>query len=150
MPHCRECGANIDAGDMSCPECGAVGMGSTQSFQPVGGEAEEVRSTFSAVDGPALIVRKGPTPGERFYLDRPKLTVGRDPGSDIFLNDLTVSRDHAVLEILDGEVTVHDEASLNGTSVNGVTVDAAPLKDGDVLQIGTFQMVFVAGREGDR
>lgn len=150
MPRCRECGATIDPGRTKCAECGALGQGATQSFQPVGQEAEEAAAAFSAIEGPALIVRKGPQPGERFYLDRPKLTIGRDPESDIFLNDLTVSRDHAVLQIAEGQVTVHDEASLNGTCVNGVIVDTAPLSDGDVLQIGTFQMVFIGGPERGR
>ncbi|TLM87290.1 MAG: FHA domain-containing protein, partial [Actinobacteria bacterium] len=73
--------------------------------------------------------------------------VGRDPESDIFLNDMTVSRSHAEFEVVGDEVTVRDLGSLNGTYVNGVCVDAAPLSHGDLVQIGTFQMVFV-GRGG--
>lgn len=93
-----------------------------------------------------LVVRKGPQLGERFFLDRPSFTVGRDPGSDIFLNDMTVSREHAVLDVApDGVVTVRDVGSLNGTYVNGICCDAASLSDGDVVQIGTFQMVFHGG-----
>jgi len=126
-------------------------MGATQSFRPVGaGEGSVAPGTELSAEGPVLIVRKGPQPGERFYLDRPKLTIGRDPESDIFLNDTTVSRDHAVLVIAAGEVSVHDESSLNGTYVNGVVVDAATLHDGDVVQIGTFQMVFASGQEAGR
>jgi pSer/pThr/pTyr-binding forkhead associated (FHA) protein len=90
-------------------------------------------------------VRKGAEVGERFYLDRPEMTVGRDPGSDIFLNDVTVSRRHALLHVAGGEVTVEDAGSLNGTYVNNVSVDSAVLRTGDVLQVGTFQMTFFGG-----
>ena len=71
--------------------------GTTASFAPVG-ECRETPAVAGAApaEGPVLVVRKGPQPGERFYLDRPRLTIGRDPESDIFLNDMTVSRTHAV------------------------------------------------------
>ncbi len=99
-----------------------------------------------AIEGPVLVVRKGPETGESFYIERAALSVGRDPESDIFLNDMTVSRHHAHIEVVDGDVYVHDDGSLNGTYVNGVCVDRAVLRDGDILQIGTFQMVFSGGR----
>lgn len=91
------------------------------------------------------MVRKGPQLGERFYLDRESFTVGRDPACDIFLNDMTVSRAHAVLTVYGGQVSVKDSGSLNGTYVNGECVDQATLAEGDVLQIGTFQMLFHSG-----
>jgi pSer/pThr/pTyr-binding forkhead associated (FHA) protein len=80
--------------------------------------------------------------GERFYIDRAHLEIGRDPDADIFLNDVTVSRVHAVLELADGRVSIRDVGSLNGTYVNGEYVDSAELVSGDVVQIGTFQMLF--------
>jgi pSer/pThr/pTyr-binding forkhead associated (FHA) protein len=92
-----------------------------------------------------LIVRKGPQPGEKFFLDRATLTLGRDPESDIFLNDMTVSRTHAVLNCSVSGVSVRDSGSLNGTYVNGEVVDSAQLADGDILQVGTFQMIFFLG-----
>jgi pSer/pThr/pTyr-binding forkhead associated (FHA) protein len=98
-----------------------------------------------ASEGPVLVVRKGPQPGERFFVDRGKLTIGRDPESDIFLNDITVSRAHAVIECKDDVVSVSDAGSLNGTYVNGEVCDTAVLKNGDVVQIGTFQMLFLSG-----
>jgi pSer/pThr/pTyr-binding forkhead associated (FHA) protein len=76
------------------------------------------------------------------------LSVGRDPSSDIFLNDMTVSRAHAVLDTSPDGVSVRDAGSLNGTYVNGACVDQAQLREGDVLQIGTFQMVFHGGADG--
>ena len=72
-----------------------------------------------------LVVRKGPQPGERFFLDRPRLVIGRDPKSDIFLNDMTVSRAHAVIESDAHGVRVSDAGSLNGTYVNGVVAEDA-------------------------
>jgi pSer/pThr/pTyr-binding forkhead associated (FHA) protein len=90
-----------------------------------------------------LIVRKGPQPGERFFIDRPKLDIGRDPKSDIFLNDITVSRNHAMVTCVADEVSVSDAGSTNGTYVNGEIVESARLRDGDVVQIGTFQMLFI-------
>lgn len=145
MPRCRRCGAELRADDRVCASCGERVAGATESFEPVpvGAAAE---GAHLAEEGPALVVTKGPQTGERFYLDRARLTIGRDPASDIFLNDMTVSRAHAVLENVDGVVSVHDSSSLNGTYVNGRLVESATLADGDVVQIGTFQMVFVAGR----
>lgn len=145
MSDCKACGAALSNGDAFCPGCGAPVSGATESFEPVVDSAESLAREADVTEGPVLLVRKGPQSGERFYLDRPALTVGRDPESDIFLNDMTVSRAHATLEVVDGSVTVRDASSLNGTWVNGICVDAAPLAEGDVLQIGTFQMVFLEG-----
>jgi pSer/pThr/pTyr-binding forkhead associated (FHA) protein len=139
---CSHCGAHIEGDQTTCPACGSQLTGATASFAPVTGEDSASIVGGEPVEGPVLVVRKGPQPGERFFIDRPVLTLGRDPESDIFLNDMTVSRAHARLEMAGARVTVSDSGSLNGTYVNGVCVDEAPLHDGDVLQIGTFQMVF--------
>jgi len=140
----------MDEGSSRCPSCGASSGEQTAEFGPVGGDDAAAVASASSVDGPVLVVRKGPQPGERFYLDRPVLTVGRDPDSDIFLNDMTVSRGHAAFEIVGDTVTVRDAGSLNGTYVNGVCCDAADLSDGDIVQIGTFQMVFFGGKGVER
>lgn len=145
MPECPKCGAELPEGTRVCG-CGCDVPGSTASFEPVGDVRTAEEAVADAADGPVLIVRKGPQPGERFYIERPELTLGRDPESDIFLNDMTVSRTHAVLALSGDAVSVRDAGSLNGTYLNGVCVDSAPLSDGDVLQIGTFQMVFLTGR----
>jgi pSer/pThr/pTyr-binding forkhead associated (FHA) protein len=86
--------------------------------------------------------------GERFYLERPEITIGRDPESDIFLNDVTVSRKHARLLVAEGVVTIEDAGSLNGTYINDLRVDTAVLGSGDAVQIGRFRMVFLPGGEG--
>ena len=143
MAECPGCGAEVNPEAGECPECGARLSEPTESFRPV--RVDEEGGVIAAGDGPVLIVRKGPQPGERFFIDRPRLTIGRDPKSDVFLNDMTVSRTHAIVECTDARVTVRDGGSLNGTYVNGTIVDEAVLGDGDVVQIGTFQMVFVGG-----
>ncbi|MDZ4169451.1 MAG: FHA domain-containing protein [Coriobacteriia bacterium] len=146
MRECRVCGADISADASGCPACGTSQSDATESFEPVVAELHHDSAFGEAKQGPVLVVRKGPETGESFYLERETLNIGRDPESDIFLNDMTVSRRHARLEVSSGEVTVHDDGSLNGTYVNGVCVDVAQLSDGDVLQIGMFQMVYSAGR----
>lgn len=145
MAQCPACGNEAVAKDGVCPSCGLHVPGATASFEPVGLSAESEAPVSSATEGPVLIVRKGPQPGERFFLDRSRLTIGRDPESDIFLNDMTVSRTHAVLECSNGTVSVFDSGSLNGTYVNGDVVDSALLTDGDIVQVGTFQMIFFIG-----
>jgi hypothetical protein len=144
MDTCPACGAPMDAGTVTCPACGAL-REHTASFPPLEEGVESTAQVPAEAEGPVLVVRKGPEVGERFYLDRPRLTIGRDPASDIFLNDITVSRVHAALELAGAEVSVVDEGSLNGVYVNGVSCDRAILRNGDQLQVGRFQMVFLSG-----
>jgi hypothetical protein len=135
MADCPGCSTPLNPEDRVCPHCGLKVAGTTTSFEPVALEGPPSEKVASSDEGPLLVVRKGPQPGERFFLDRPRLVIGRDPESDIFLNDMTVSRSHAVVESDLRGVRVSDAGSLNGTYVN----------DGDVLQIGTFQMLFLSG-----
>lgn len=144
MERCPSCGAALGDDASVCPACGRSLAQITESFPPVG-EGPEALEHTEPTEGPVLVVRKGPEVGERFYIDRPTITVGRDPASDIFLNDITVSRHHATLERVGDEVSVTDAGSLNGTYVNGVSVDKAVLRNGDALQVGRFQMVFLTG-----
>jgi hypothetical protein len=147
MDTCPACGAKIEPDATTCPSCGEALHERTAAFPPLGGPIAVAPSYPAPVEaeGPVLVVRKGPEVGERFYLDRPRLTIGRDPSSDIFLNDITVSRVHASLDVEAHEVGVVDEGSLNGVYVNGVSVDRAVLHNGDQLQVGRFQMVFLSG-----
>jgi pSer/pThr/pTyr-binding forkhead associated (FHA) protein len=92
-----------------------------------------------------LVVRRGPNAGARFLLDHDVTTSGRHPDSDIFLDDVTVSRRHAEFHRDGGTFTVRDVGSLNGTYVNRERVEAATLSNGDEVQIGKFRLVFVAG-----
>jgi pSer/pThr/pTyr-binding forkhead associated (FHA) protein len=92
-----------------------------------------------------LVVRRGPNAGSRFLLDQATTSAGRHPESDIFLDDVTVSRRHAEFRRDIGEFVVVDVGSLNGTYVNREPVDTAVLANGDEVQIGKFRLVFLAG-----
>ena len=143
---CPSCGVEVADGVSACPACGTEIKVTTASFQPLGEEGGSAADlAMEGSDGPLLVVRKGPEVGERFYLDRPSITIGRDPSADIFLNDITVSREHATLQATGDQVSVTDAGSLNGTYVNSVSVDRAMLRNGDAVQIGRFQMIFLAG-----
>jgi pSer/pThr/pTyr-binding forkhead associated (FHA) protein len=90
-----------------------------------------------------LVVKRGPNAGSRFLLDQPVTSAGRHPDSDIFLDDITVSRRHAEFRLENGEFRVLDIGSLNGTYVNGQPVDSAVLANGDEIQLGKFRLVFL-------
>jgi len=145
MDRCCSCGTEVKTQKGACPSCGALLDAGTQQFPTVMGGEPEIAVEAGTPSGPMLVVQKGPEVGERFALDRVELTLGRDPSSDIFLNDVTVSRRHAVITTSVQETTVRDTGSLNGTYVNGVRVDEAALGHCDTVQIGRFQMVFLSG-----
>lgn len=108
-------------------------------------------ATGSDITPPAgaaiLIVKRGPNAGARFLLDQETTTAGRHPESDIFLNDVTVSRRHAEFRLNDGTFEVVDVGSLNGTYVNREPRNSQVLSIGDEIQIGKFRLVFIAGPE---
>ena len=91
-----------------------------------------------------LLVKRGPNAGSTFLLKDEETTVGRDPRSAIFLDDVTVSRRHAIVQRRDDGWFVVDSGSLNGTYVNGEQVDETKLATGDELQIGKFKLTFFA------
>ena len=108
-------------------------------------------ATGSDITPPAgaaiLIVKRGPNAGARFLLDQETTTAGRHPESDIFLDDVTVSRRHAEFRLNDGTFEVVDLGSLNGTYVNREPRNSQVLAIGDEIQIGKFRLVFIAGPE---
>lgn len=91
---------------------------------------------------PSLTIIKGPQTGSTFTLDSNEVTIGRDPSSSVFLNDMTVSRHHALLSVSAQGASIEDLGSLNGTWVDGAIVNNANLSDGSTIQIGTFRMVY--------
>ena len=95
-----------------------------------------------------LIVQRGANAGSRFLLNTERSTVGRHPGSDIFLDDISVSRRHAVFERTAEGTVVRDAGSLNGTYVNRDLVDEVLLQHGDEVQIGKFRLVFYGSAQG--
>lgn len=90
-----------------------------------------------------LVVKRGPNVGAKFVLDQPVMAAGRHPASDIFLDDITVSRRHAEFRNENGAFRVVDLGSLNRTYLNREPVDSAVLANGDVLQVGNFRLVFL-------
>jgi pSer/pThr/pTyr-binding forkhead associated (FHA) protein len=90
-----------------------------------------------------LVVKRGPNAGSRFVLDQPVTSAGRHPNSDIFCDDITVSRRHAEFRRQKGKFQVVDVGSLNGTYVNRELVQSVVLANGDEIQIGKFRLVFV-------
>lgn len=150
MEQCPTCGAHALSGGV-CAECGATSEGATASFEAIAEVPDGAYvSDVGVTEVPVLIVRKGVEVGERFYLEQPRITIGRDPASDIFLNDVTVSRAHAVLHLADTGIHLEDVGSLNGTYVNDVIVTEATLHSGDTVQIGRFQMVYLSGGGASR
>jgi FHA domain/zinc-ribbon domain len=149
--HCPECGFANDDGASYCQRCGAF---LAQSEQPAGaatatykvgetGEIEVVELDEVVSRGAALVIRAGGgRAGESFPLQADRLTVGRRPESDIFLDDVTVSRDHALIVRRGTEFFIDDCGSLNGTYVNRRRIDSHRLADGDELQIGKYKLAF--------
>jgi FHA domain len=148
--HCPECGFTNGEGASYCQRCGAF-FGQPETPAPVTatyrigetGELEEIELEDVVAGGAALVIRAGGgRAGESFALEGDRLTVGRRPDSDIFLDDVTVSRDHAVLVRRGGEYHLDDCGSLNGTYVNRKRIDSHRLTDGDELQIGKYKLAY--------
>ena len=110
--------------------------------------AEGVEPRVSAAEGPPnrsalLFVMRGPNAGSQFLLDQPVTSAGRHPDSDIFLDDVTVSRHHVEFRLENGQFLLVDLDSLNNTYVNHEPVDSAVLVNGDEIQIGKFRLLFL-------
>jgi hypothetical protein len=160
---CTACGAENPEGSHFCATCGESLNPAPQSpptsdaTTTIGtptGTVPETDGEFSpeahrgAIDaltpGSALlVVKRGPNAGSRFLLDQDLTTAGRHPDSDIFLDDVTVSRRHAEFRREGDGYTVHDVGSLNGTYVNRERIEAASLSGGDEVQIGKFRLVYL-------
>lgn len=122
------------------------GTGDSTASYRIGesGEFEEVPLQEITARGATLVIRAGGgRAGEAFPLDRVRLTVGRRPDSDVFLDDVTVSRDHAVVVKRGEHYYLDDCGSLNGTYINRKRIDSQRLNDGDELQIGKYKLAFL-------
>jgi hypothetical protein len=149
--YCQECGFQNQEAANYCSRCGALlskddgGVEATQTFTPEEAALEPGDALDDlGVSGPALVVRSGGgRAGETFHPEADSTTIGRSPDCGIFLDDVTVSRKHAVLVARDGGFFIEDQGSLNGTFVNRKRVEAAQLEDGDEVQIGKYRMTFL-------
>src|SRR5690349_14963969 len=168
MQTCSQCGSQNSDDSRFCSQCGsplpqqsevaAAGPGETTAtitFGAATGRPEgDDRSALNEADAAAadalpagsalLIVQRGPGAGSRYLLDTDTVSAGRHPESDIFLDDITVSRRHVEFQREGGSFRVQDVGSLNGTYVNRDRIDDALLQNGDEVRIGKFRLVFFA------
>jgi hypothetical protein len=158
--HCPECGFVNAEGANYCSRCGAF-LGAAREQRTSSGTGEPGTATYRidetgelvpvdvgdvvADDGAALVIRAGGgRVGESFPLNADRMTIGRRPDSDIFLDDVTVSRDHALLVRRSGDYYLDDLGSLNGTYVNRHRIESHRLEDGDELQVGKFKLTYIS------
>ncbi|BAW93094.1 FHA domain protein [Actinomyces sp. Chiba101] len=136
-----------DSDTTSTQTLGAIDFSADVDVQVIGLSAQDRAAIAALPAGTALlIVQHGPVTGARFLLDARQTTVGRHPRADIFLDDVTVSRKHAIFSAVDGGgYAVRDSGSLNGTYVNRERVEQAVLRAGDEVQIGKFRMTYHPG-----
>jgi ribosomal protein S27AE len=153
--HCPECGSVVADGANYCQRCGSfVGTHevertdattATYVVDEQTGELRPVDVADVAAQRGALVIRAGGgRVGQSFPLHGEKLSIGRSPEADVFLDDVTVSRDHAVLVWRGGGWWLDDSGSLNGTYVNRRRIDSQRLEDGDELQVGKYKLTYLA------
>lgn len=159
---CPSCGYENTEGSRFCSQCGErlVSVSETTTAIPLvpdEGDSDELnpeeRAAVTALPQASslLVVRRGPNVGARFLLDRDEITAGRHPQSDIFLDDITVSRHHVKFVRSGDDYVLRDVGSLNGTYVNRSLVDGdIVLAGGDEVQIGKFRMTYYAAGHGSR
>jgi FHA domain/zinc-ribbon domain len=151
--YCPECGFQNPEAANYCSRCGALlvkdepGSETTMSYVPEEGEESEASVTLEELgaEGPALVVRSGGgRAGEHFVPQGERTTIGRSPDNDIFLDDVTVSRQHAVLLQRDDGYHIEDLGSLNGTFLNRRRIESSSrIENGDELQIGKYKLSYL-------
>ena len=148
--YCPECGFQNPEAANYCAKCGALlvrdsGAETTMTYTPDEGDDDPADILEDlGVKGPALVVRSGGgRAGETFHPEGERTTIGRSPDCEIFLDDVTVSRKHAVLTQRDDGFFIEDLGSLNGTFLNRHRIESGQLNDGDELQIGKYRLMFL-------
>jgi pSer/pThr/pTyr-binding forkhead associated (FHA) protein len=145
--YCSECGHHNREGARFCGRCGASLLEQdagepTQAFAAI--DEDDAAAGAEAGDGAMLVIRLGGgRSGEQFRIDRDVMTIGRAPQSDVFLDDITVSREHARLERTPNGMVLTDQGSLNGTYVNRQRIESSRLSDGDELQVGKYRLAYI-------
>ncbi|MEP6667180.1 MAG: FHA domain-containing protein [Nocardioidaceae bacterium] len=166
MPFCTECGHQNPEGSRFCAQCGhrltateapaestsTLNFGGPDRSEPQTAghmsEAEEAAVEALPQGSALLVVQRGPSAGSRFLLDTDEVTAGRHPDSEIFLDDVTVSRRHAIFRRTSDGYLVADVGSLNGTYVNRDRIDEVLLSGGDEVQIGKYRLVYFNSAQG--
>ena len=147
--YCPQCGFQNPEAANYCARCGSPlprdePGDATMAFTLGDDENAAAALEEIPVKGPTIVVRSGGgRAGETFEPKLDRTLIGRSPECDIFLDDVTVSRKHAVLVRENGDFTIEDQGSLNGTFVNRARIESAKLRDGDELQIGKYRLVFM-------
>ena len=146
--YCTRCGHKNPDGASFCASCG-------NSLQPLEEQTMAITVAPEDEEGPSLeelgpdqallVIKGGPTAGSTVLVDKDITRLGRSPDSDVFLNDITVSRRHAEISREGKGFVIKDAGSLNGTYVNRQRVDETQLANGDELQIGKFKLTFYVG-----
>jgi pSer/pThr/pTyr-binding forkhead associated (FHA) protein len=145
---CARCGAALTVPGDPAPGVGAdqtttLSMSGLETAEEHQGEVGDVGIESLPVGTALLVVKRGANAGSRFLLDKDLTTAGRHPESDIFLDDVTVSRRHAEFTRRGDAFVVRDVGSLNGTYLNRERIDEADLSNGDEVQIGKFRLVYL-------
>lgn len=151
--HCPDCGFINAEGANYCQKCGAF-VGDPDFHRDPAYRVDDETGEFVPVDldevvaatGAAIVIRSGGgRVGESVAVSGDRLTIGRRPDAGVFLDDVTVSRDHARVLVRNGEYWLEDLGSLNGTYVNRRRIDSHRLEDGDEMQIGKYKLTFLSG-----
>jgi len=149
--HCTECGFVNNDGANYCQRCGALlprpaaeGESATATYRiDETGELVPVELGDVTARGPAFVIRAGGgRVGESFPVQGERMSIGRRPESEVFLDDVTVSRDHALLIHRAGDWYLDDCGSLNGTYVNRQRIESHHLQEGDEVQVGKYKLTF--------
>ncbi len=139
---CAACGRSLDAPRATTEDTKLIPVTNTETIEE---EAAAVTSSEVPAGQGVLVVKRGPNAGSRYVLEGTAVTAGRSPDSDIFLDDVTVSRRHASFVPAGSSYEVRDVGSLNGTYLNRERIESAPLSNGDEVQIGKFRLVYLSG-----
>lgn len=140
---CPVCGGVLNTPAPACPHCGFKLIESTQKFAPVTLEDDLFIADALPSAKATLCVVRGPQTGVSIQLGDSSMTIGRSPQCDVFLNDMTVSREHATIVPSGSCYVIQDANSFNGVWVNNVNIDSSyKLLNGDIIQIGAFCLVY--------